>query len=119
MAKSEKQYVGAAPLTMVRTDPPGYVNVFAGDPVPVNIDEADLERLLAEGFLAEVDAKVTGSKAEKGSASDGKPTSVKDILAAVGNDKVAAQEYLDEENAAEKPRTSLVEGLQGVIDAEA
>lgn len=52
-ASSPKKYVGVAPLTMVRTDPPGYVHVFAGDPVPVSIAADDLERLVEEGFLAE------------------------------------------------------------------
>jgi hypothetical protein len=46
------------------------------------------------------------------------PTTVKDILADVGDDKAKAQAYLDEENAAERPRTSLVEKLQAVLGAE-
>lgn len=51
-------------------------------------------------------------------APEGKPSTVKDILADVGDDKAKAQQYLDEESAAEKPRSSLVESLQAVLDAE-
>lgn len=109
-------YEGKAPLTMCRTAAPTtYVSVLAGAPVPENIDPDDLKRLVDEGFLV----KVSGKAAKAEEPADSKPTKVDDIVAAVGDDKVLAQEYLDAENAAEKPRVSLVEKLQAVIDAEA
>ena len=43
--------------------------------------------------------------------------SVSDILAAVGDDPEAAVAALETENARDKPRKTLVAGLQSVIDA--
>jgi hypothetical protein len=49
---------------------------------------------------------------------DDEPTTVADIVAVVGSDKALAQHYLDEENAATKPRSTLVEQLEAVIAAD-
>lgn len=103
-------YLSAVPLAMVRTQSGGYVNVLEGDHVPGDILEEDLERLLGRGWLVEAPTA--------DEAGDDKPTTVPDILAAVGTDKALAQQYLDEENKAKKPRVSLVEPLQAIVDAE-
>jgi hypothetical protein len=113
-----KSYVGVAPLTMIRCEnPASYTSVYAGQPVPENIAQDDLKRLVDEGFLAEVKA----AKDDPGTGDGaGKPTSVKDILKDVGDDKAKAQEYLNDEQAkGDDARGSLVEGLQKVLAAEA
>ena len=46
-----------------------------------------------------------------------KEPSVKDILAAVGDDPEAAATMLEAEQEREKPRKSLIEGLEAVIAA--
>jgi hypothetical protein len=48
-----KQLVGKAPLTLVRAGG-SMVYVYAGQPVPSGADDADVKRLLDEGFLVEV-----------------------------------------------------------------
>lgn len=83
--------------------------VFSGE----GLDKEHVKMLRDEGFIQ----KATAPKVDDDSA-DEKPTKVGDIVAAVGDDKGLAQQYLDEENAAEKPRKSLVEKLQAVLDAE-
>lgn len=103
-------YLSAVPLAFVRTQSGGYVNVLEGDPVPVDILDEDLERLLGRGWL--VEAPSADDEADAG------PTTKDEILAAVGEDKALAQQYLDAENAAKKPRVTVVAGLQAVLDAE-
>lgn len=50
-----KQYIGISPLTVVRTKSTGAgVYVYAGQPVTSDISTDERERLLAEGFIAEV-----------------------------------------------------------------
>lgn len=95
-----------------------------GAVVPAGHNDERCETLVDEGFLEKVkDEKPAKAekKSEDGKKSDddSKPTSVKDILAAVGSDKAKAQEFLDAENAAEKPRVSLVADLEKVLAAEA
>jgi hypothetical protein len=47
-------YVVAVPLAIVRTSEGTLIHLYDGQPVPDNADPADLERLAAGGFLAEV-----------------------------------------------------------------
>ena len=47
-------FIGAAPLTLVRTTAGPAAYVYAGQPAPAGIDE-QLDRLVAEGYLVEVD----------------------------------------------------------------
>lgn len=90
---------------------------YDGATVPPSHNDERCKQLVKEGMLEKVkDTAKAETKADP--SGDSKPTSVKDILADVGEDKAKAQEYLDEENAAEKPRTSLVEKLQAVLSAE-
>lgn len=109
-----QQLVGREALTMVRpagsTAPSVYV--FAGDPVPAGCDEEDLARLLEEGYLEYIEVAVDAED-----SADGQPTTKAGILAAVGEDKALAQQYLDQEQAAEKPRPTLVKALQDIVDA--
>lgn len=60
-----KNYIGKAPLTMVRTTAGSYVHVFAEDAVPADITDDDLKRLLDEGYIVEAPA------AEDSADSDG------------------------------------------------
>ena len=46
---------------------------------------------------------------------DPSATTVKDILAEVGDDPAKARQYLDAENAQDKPRSTLVASLEAVI----
>lgn len=106
------KYEGVAPLTMARTSSGGYVNIYAGDPVPEGVDKADLDRLLDEGFFGEVKAE---PESEPESA---KPASVESILAEVGDDRVKAQAALDEELArGDAARSTLIKKLQAVVEA--
>jgi hypothetical protein len=78
--------------------------------VPEGADPDDVARLVEEGYLEEVDVADPESD-------DAAPTTVQGILDAVGDDKTLAQQYLDEENAATKPRVTLVEQLQAIVGA--
>lgn len=46
-------YIGKAALTLVRADS-SLVYVYAGEPVPGGADEADVARLVEEGFIVPV-----------------------------------------------------------------
>jgi hypothetical protein len=50
--------IGIAPLTMVRTEAGRTEYVYAGAPAPAGILDEDADRLVAEGFLVEVDDQV-------------------------------------------------------------
>ena len=106
--------VGKAPLTTVRLTNGSLFNVPRDVPVPEGIDKDDQKRLLKEGYLTELE--IVDDVVQEDDADEG-PTGVKEILAEVGDDAEAAQRYLDAENAAKKPRKTLVEALQKVIDA--
>lgn len=82
------------------------------------VEQLKAQLALAEAELAAAQERV--DQAESGSeGGEGKsvttPTTVEDILAFVGDDKVKAQEALDAENAGKK-RSTLLEGLQAVLD---
>lgn len=111
---TSKSYQGAAPLTMARTAAGGYVNIHAGDPVPDGLDPDDQKRLIERGFIVEAEAPSEDTSGDDGG---NKPANVKDILKEVGDDPAKAQAALDEEKAQDKPRPSLVEKLQAVVDA--
>lgn len=102
-----KQYVGVAPLTTIRTET-GFGQVFAGDPVPGDITEKDLKRLVDEGFLGEVDVAEDASD-------EPAPGTEAFILREVGDDKALAQVALDEENGKDKPRKGLVAKLEKIV----
>lgn len=109
-----KSYIGKAPLTMAKTAEGGYVYVYEGAPVPANIDTDDLTRLVDEGFLEE-DKKAAAKASSSSTGGSAEPTTVKDILAAVGDDKAKAQEYLEKEKAGEN-RSTLVEKLEAIAN---
>jgi hypothetical protein len=108
-----KRYVGAEALTMVRPEGSAApsIYVFEGDAVPAGADPDDVARLVDEGYLVEQEVADVAEDEDK-------PTTVTDIVAVVGSDKALAQQYLDEENAATKPRPTLVEQLEAVIAAD-
>ncbi|HET6154355.1 MAG TPA: hypothetical protein VFE15_15530 [Marmoricola sp.] len=113
------------------------VILSAGDLLPDGVSDADAANLVSFGAIAGVLGSDEAEKPEKAEKADkpkkadkaektdkvdtvaAKPASVKDILAEVGDDKAKAQAALDLENEAEKPRVSLVQGLQAVLSAEA
>lgn len=103
MAKAHKV---TGPLATPYLETGERIYLYEGAFLPSNLREGEADRLVELGLVSEV------------KVDDEKPTSVKDILADVGDDKGKAQEYLDEENAAEKPRPSLVEKLQAVLVKE-
>jgi sulfur carrier protein ThiS len=105
-----KQYIGVAPLTMVRTKAGGYSMVYADQPVPADITDEDLKRLVDEGFLGQVEA-AAAAQAEPAT----KPTTVEDILAEVGDDKEKAAAALEEELASSRPRKTLLEPLEAIL----
>lgn len=122
-----KMLMGKAALTAVRLTDGTRANIAAGRAVPASIDPDDAARLLAEGFLEEIeifdpvedlmvaagddDLTVDVGKLLKGN--------VGDILDTVGDDAVLAAAALEAEQATSKPRATLVEGLQETIDAAA
>lgn len=115
MAKSKRLF-GKAPLTVVRTRSGSAAYVYKGRPAPNDITDEERKRLLGEGYLEEREVEDAKSEADAG----GKPTSVKAILAEVGDDKAKAQEFLAEEQAkpTDKQRASLISDLEAVIAAE-
>jgi hypothetical protein len=142
--------IGKAALTVIRHTNGTRSNIAAGRAVPDSIDPRDADRLLAEGFLEEIEVTVvddvetleipTGIDPMAGLPADdpavtGDPASddvvtyddaeldeqldgnVGDILDAVGDDAVLAAALLEREQQAEKPRATLVKGLQETVDA--
>lgn len=107
-----KRIIGAEALTVVRLQGGSRTNVHKGQPVPASADPDDVKRLLKEKYLAEVDDTDAAEPESK------EPT-VKEILAEVGDDKEKAAAALEAEQAkGDKARSSLVEKLQAVVDAE-
>lgn len=74
-------------------------------------NEAEQERIDAENASADLQVEVAEELAAP------KPPKVSEVLAQVGDDPEAAQAALDAEQARENPRTTLVDGLQKIIDA--
>ena len=66
-------YAVAGPLAIVRMGNGTMVHLYDGQPVPEDADPKDVERLVQEGFLAEVedapepDAKSTAAKSKRSS----------------------------------------------------
>lgn len=77
-----------------------------------------LDRKVKRGETIEVPGELGAQLVEQGwlPAASKAPT-VAEIIAGVGDDPVAATDALAAEQASDKPRKSLVEGLQAVIDA--
>lgn len=103
-------YKVTAPLVVIANADPekgGDWYGYDGATVPEGHNDERCKQLVKEGFLEVVDA----------SADSGKPSTVDEILDAVGDDPAKAAAALEEENAAKKPRKSLVEKLQAVVDA--
>ncbi|MCB9377094.1 MAG: hypothetical protein H6515_14665 [Microthrixaceae bacterium] len=102
-----------------------------GAPVPADADPAAVERLARFGVLAAapVEPEIVENPAGKApkvepapgpEAQTGKPTTVDDILAEVGDDVEKAKAALEVELVSEKPRKGVVEPLEKLIaDAEA
>lgn len=113
MAKKRKQLVGKAALTQARTTTGRIAFIRKGFPAPGDLTDEDRTRLTKEGYLHEVEILV-----EDGDDTPA-PNSVEGILATVGDDKAKAAEALEAEKSTAKPRTTLLDGLQAVIDKEA
>jgi hypothetical protein len=83
--------------------------------------EANLAYLETRGRMWELEqAKAAlGVSGDAPPAGDGVPDgTVDEVLAWVGSDKARAQKALDAEDEAEKPRTTLVEALEAMVEAE-
>ncbi|NHA02031.1 hypothetical protein G5V59_26950 [Nocardioides sp. W3-2-3] len=89
-------------LTFVRTKT-GVVKVAAGERVPTDALPSAIERLLSLGAIVE----------EQGPP----PATADEILAAVGDDPLKAQEYLDAERTRSKPRAGLIARLEAILAA--
>lgn len=93
-----------------------FVRHHRGDVVDLNIEDA--RRLVKAGAVKVPGAPDagTGPSVPPGALGSGTgPTKADDVLAAVGDDPVKAQEALDLENAAAKPRVTLVAKLEAII----
>lgn len=91
--------------------------------VPVTIAPPGKQPIVVEpGATAEVDDELGQSLLEQPDrwTSYGVDTesSVSAVLAQVGNDKTKAQKALDDEQAGDKPRKTLVDALTKIIEAE-
>lgn len=109
-----KQLIGKAPLTQVRTNAGRIAFVNKGRPAPADISADDRKRLLAEGYLEEVEV---AEAPEEDSGPN--PGTAEYILAEVGDDPAKAQTALDAERTekGDKARKGLVEKLEAVIAA--
>ena len=76
----------------------------------VETSEESVEHLLRKGMVEEVEEPKPERVREP---------SAKDVLTEVGDDAEAAQAALEAEQAKEKPRKNLVDGLEAVIAAAA
>lgn len=121
--KTKKVLVGVAALTMARTAVGGYIQIYAGDPVPDGLDAKDRKRLIDEKFLGEIEVPVSeedDSDSGNGGSDGFDPAvggNIKPTLEYVGDDKERAQAMLDLELAKPEPRGTLVEQLQAVVAA--
>lgn len=88
---------------------------------------ANLEYLDTRGRTWELEEakRLILEKAGKSAPSDAPPAgdevpdgTVDEVLAWVGDDKAKAQQALDAEEDADKPRTTLVEALEAMVEAE-
>ena len=93
-----------------------YVTVNQGDAVRgfytdavFEADEEAVAHLLRKGMVEEVE------EVEEPEPEPVKEPSVKDILAVVGEDPEAAKAALEAEQEREKPRKTLLDGLEAVI----
>lgn len=134
---TDKMLLGKAPLTVIRLTDGTRKNISAGAGVPASIDPADADRLVAEGFLEEVQV-VDGVVDEDETVvpfddglGDGTPDEVVtytddeldellaksegDLLDEVGDDAVLAAALLARETDG-KARKGVSAGLQEVVD---
>lgn len=72
---------------------------------PADLDPEEARRLIHEGYAVAVDPKA-------------KPKKVADVLADVGDDPAKAAEALAVEQAAAKPRTTLVDALTAIANPQ-
>lgn len=100
-------YQVKAALVIVPDEQGSFHHFYQGTVLPGGLDEKRVKELAKEGFLEKVETPT-----EVGPAAD----SVEGILAAVGDDKAQAQSALDQENAKDKPRPSLVKKLEAIVN---
>ena len=91
-------------VAFVRLAEGGTVSLHTGDTVPAEADLNHVADLVEAGVLSS-----TGDDAGT------KPNGIKAILEEVGDDVELAQAYLDEEKAADEPRSTLVKALEDVL----
>lgn len=81
---------------------------YEGTVLPDGLDKDRVKQLAEEGMLS----KVKGGEAP---AEGDKPSTVKDILTEVGDDKAKAEAALEEEKAGQN-RSTLVEKLEAIAN---
>lgn len=114
------RYIAVLPLVSCRTESGGYVSALAGDLLPADTLQADIDRFLAYGddWITEAPFEVDPEDGPAAVSGPGDlPSSVKAIKAAVGDDAELAQQYLTAEGTAAEPRTTLITHLEKVIAA--
>lgn len=106
-------YVSKAPLTVVRLAGGQRVNVHKGGHVPASADPADVKRLVREGYLEKVTVVEPVAQPAPAPETSAEGT-IKDVLAAVGEDPTKAAAALETEKAGEN-RTTLVSKLEAIV----
>lgn len=109
-----KKFVAVWPKVRLYID--GKTKVIAkGDPVPAGLSDDTLANLVSFGAIVNVDALT--APADESDGGEDKPTTVKGILAAVGEDQALASEYLEAEKAkGDDARPSLLEKLEAIAN---
>ena len=105
-------HIGKAPLTVVRLADGSRANVHRGGVVPSTADPADVDRLVADGYLTQVGS----TPAEGGSEEPSKPATIDEVMTEVGDDPEKAQAALKTEQArGDAARSTLVTKLEAVL----
>ncbi|MCB9377096.1 MAG: hypothetical protein H6515_14670 [Microthrixaceae bacterium] len=105
------------PLAIVKMADGSRVHLYEGAAVPDTADKEHVKTLRESGAIGKA-PKVEPAPGPE--AQTGKPTTVDDILAEVGDDVEKAKAALEVELVSEKPRKGVVEPLEKLIaDAEA
>lgn len=117
-----KIIIGKAALTSIRLEGGRRANVPAGNPVPGSADQGDVQRLLAEGYLEEVDLYDDALEDEPDGEPEpppAKPATIKEILAEVGDDPDKATAAMQAElGRGADARSTLIEALDKIAGGD-
>jgi len=108
---SYSNYVVTAPLVIVPDERGSQQYFYYGAAIPQGLDADRVKQLFEEGMLGEPEAQPEPAD------DSGKPATVDEILAEVGDDKEKAAAALEAEKAG-KNRSSLVSKLEAIASKE-